>query len=170
MKGKITTFINELILYDYILFGSVFCLFILFIILSLLLRKKLVMSIFLALSAFAILFLGFTVVYVEMHKFLYENTTTLLSQKKLTFTKAIVVKGEIINNSKFNFKSCTITADAYKVTGNKMKDFLFEFKPIRSGSVVVTDILKGQKKEFKLFIEPFTYSKDYNISVKGRCK
>ena len=170
MKAKITTFINELIIYDYILFGSVFCLFILFIILSLLLRKKLAMSIFLALFAFIILFLGFTLGYVKMHEYLYKNTTTLLSQKKLTFTKAIVVKGEVLNNSKFDFKSCKITASAYKVTGNQFKDFLFEFKPIRSGSVVEKDILKGQKKEFKLFIEPFTYSKDYNISVKGRCK
>lgn len=170
MKSKITTFINELIFYDYILFGSVFCLFILFIVLSLLLRRKIAMSIFLALSAFMILFLGFTLGYVQMHQFLYKNTTTLLSQKKLTFTKAIVVKGEITNNSKFDFKSCKITAAAYKVTGNKMKDFLFKFKPIREGSVVQTDILKAQSKEFKLFIEPFTYSKDYNISVKGKCK
>jgi len=170
MKDKISTFINELILYDFILFGGLFCLFILFIVLAILLRNKLTLSIFLVLFAFLLLVLGSTVGYMQMHKFLYSNTTTLLSQKKLTFTKAIVVKGEIVNNSKFDFKSCKITASAYKVTGNQYKDFLFEFKPIRKGFVTEVDILKGQKREFKLFIEPFTYSKDYNVSVGGNCK
>lgn len=170
MKAKIITFINELILYDYILFGGVFIVFILFIILSLLLRKKVGFSIFLILLAFAILFLGPTLGYIKMHQFLYKNTTTLTSQKKLTFTKAIVVKGKLTNISKFDFKSCKITASAYKVTGSKAKDFLFKYKPIKSGSVLELNISKGATREFKLFIEPFTYSKDYNISLGGKCR
>ena len=125
---------------------------------------------FLLLLAFAILFLGPTLGYIQMHQFLYKYTTTLTSQKKLTFTKAIVVKGTITNISKFDFKSCKITASAYKVTGNIAKDFLFELKPIRSASVVELNISKGDVREFKLFIEPFTYSKDYNISLGGKCR
>jgi len=58
IKEKITAFINELVVYDYILFGSVFALFLLFIILAIILRKKIVLSIVLILFSFTILTLG----------------------------------------------------------------------------------------------------------------
>ena len=46
MKEKITAFINGLIIYDYILFGAVFTLFILFIVLAIVLRNRVGLSIF----------------------------------------------------------------------------------------------------------------------------
>lgn len=170
MKAKITAFINDLILYDYILFGAVFILFILFIILAIVLRKKVGLSIFLALFGFGILLLGPTLGYIKMHQFLYKNTILLTSQKKLTFTKAIVIKGTISNESKFNFKSCKVTASAFKVSTNPIKNFIYPFKPLKNMSIVEADIPKGTHREFKMFIEPFTYSKDYNISLDARCK
>ena len=59
MKAKITAFIDGLIIYDYILFGSVFALFILFIILAIVLRKKVALAVFLTLFSFIFLFVGF---------------------------------------------------------------------------------------------------------------
>ena len=37
-------------------------------------------------------------------------------------------------------------------------------------AIVEKDINKGETREFKLFVEPFTYSKDYNISIGARCR
>jgi len=105
-----------------------------------------------------------------MHKYLYKNNITLTSQKKLEFTKAIVIKGNISNDSKFNFESCKITARAYKVSKNKYKNYILKFKTIKKASIIEENIQKGQVVDFKLFIEPFTYSKDYNISLKAKCK
>ncbi len=170
MKEKITTFIDNLIIYDYILFGSVFVLFILFIVLGIILRKRIALAVFLIFLAFATLLLAPTLGYVEMHKFLFKNTITLTSQKRLEFTQAIVVKGSITNNSKFNFNSCKITARAYKVSKNKYKNYILKFKTIKKASIVEENITKGQTRDFKLFIEPFTYSKDYNISLGAKCK
>ena len=170
MKINATEFINNLIVYDYILFGSVFILFILFIILSIVLRKKMGLAIFLILLAFIILILGPTIGYIQMHKYLFKNTTKLISQKKLKFTQAVVLKGSLTNESKFNFESCKIEASAYKVSGNKYKDYILQFKPFKKMSMYEYNIEIGQTREFKLIIEPFTYSKDYNISVKGSCK
>jgi len=170
MKAKITAFMNELILYDYILFGSAFVLFILFIVLGIILRRKVGLSVFLIILAFLILTLTPTLGYLEMHKFLFKNTITLTSQKKLNFTKAIVIKGKISNDSKFNFKSCKITASAFKVSKNPVKKFLYPFKPLKKMSIIQEDIPKGETKEFKMFIEPFTYSKDYNVSLEASCK
>lgn len=170
MKSKITAFIDGLITYDYILFGAVFGLFILFIILGILLRKKTFFAIISILISFVILFLGPTLGYIKMHEYLFKNITELTSQKKLNFTNAIVVKGSVKNDSKFHFKSCTISASALKVSKNELKTYIYSFKPLAKMSILEEDIKVGETRDFKLFIEPFTYSKDYNISIGSKCR
>lgn len=73
MKEKIDAFIQGLIVYDYILFGSVFILFILFIVLSLLSKRKVGISVFFVLLSFSILLLGPTLGYIKMHQFLFKK-------------------------------------------------------------------------------------------------
>ena len=152
------------------LFAAVFVLFILFIILSILLRKKVVLALIFLILAFGTLLLGPSFGYIEMHKYLFKNTIVLESQKKLSFSEAVVVKGKITNESKLNFSSCKITASAYKVTSNEYKNYLLKFKPFKKSSITTPEIPKGSSYEFKLFIEPFTYKKDYNISLGADCK
>ena len=170
MKAKITAFLNELILHDYILFGSVFALFILFIILGIVLRKKTALAILLILLSFTILLVGPTVGYVKMHEYLFKNSTELTSQKKLSFTEAVVVKGKVTNDSKRFFESCKITAKASKVSKNKLKNYLYSFKSFARMSIIEQDIAVGETREFKIIIEPFTYSKDFNVSIGANCK
>ncbi len=170
MKSKITAFINELIIHDYILFGGAFVLFILFIILGIALRRRIIIAIFFILLSFVILFGAPTVGYIKMHEYLFSNSLKVLNEKKLTFTKAVVINATITNESKRHFKSCKITAKAHKVSKNKLKSILYSFKSFQKMSIVVTDIQAGQVKEFKMFLEPFTYSKDYYISLGAKCK
>jgi len=170
LKDKITAFINELVTYDYILFGSVFILFILFIILAIILRKKVALSIFLILLSFLILVLGPTLGYIKMHDYLFKNSCELISQKRLSFTPAVVVKGSIINESKVDFSSCKITASVYKSSKNIIKKHIYPLKPLKKMSIWQENILKGETKKFKIIVEPFTYKKDYNISIKASCK
>jgi len=169
MREKIITFINGLIVYDYVLFGSIFILFILFILLAVVLRDKTKIAVFLTFFAFLLLFVGPVVGYVQMHKILFKNSVELISQKKLHFTKAVVVKGSIKNESKFNFKSCKIIASAYKVSTNAIKNMIFPFNPFKKMSILEYDIKKGETREFKIIVEPFTYSKEYNISIGAEC-
>lgn len=170
MKSKITAFLNDLIIYDYVLFGSAFVLFLLLVILALVLRKKIALAVFLIILAFSILILAPTLGYVQMHKYLFKNTTTLTKQKKLEFTDAIVVKGTLLNESKRNFKTCKITANVHKLSKNKYKNYLLQFKTIKKMSIIEEDILKGQVRDFKIIVEPFTYSRDYNITLGAKCK
>ncbi|MEA2091021.1 MAG: DUF2393 domain-containing protein [Campylobacterota bacterium] len=170
MKSKITAFLDGLITYDYILFGSIFGLFILLIILGILLRRKIVLAIFLILLSFMILFIGPIIGYIKMHEFLFKNSVELISQKKLSFTKAVVVKGKITNESKYSFKECKITARAHKVSKKKLKNYLYSFKSFKKMSILEHDIVVGETREFKIIVEPFTYSKDYNISLGAKCK
>lgn len=170
MKEKIIVFINNLIFYDYVLFGSILVLFILLLVLTILIRQKFAMAMFLLLLSFFILFIGPVVGYIELHKFLFKNNVELVSQKKLNFTQAVVVKGMLTNESKFDFSSCTITASAYKVSGNPIKDFIFPFNPFKKMSILELGIAQGSTRNFKIIVEPFTYSKEYNISVEANCK
>ena len=170
IKHKLTTFINELIMYDYILFGSVFSIFVLLVILGILLRKKTFISILLLLLAFSTIILAPTLGYVKMHEFLFKNETAFISQKKLSFTKAIVVHGSVKNMSNHSFSSCKIKVGIYKVSGNEIKDYLFKFNPFKKMSILEYDIKKDEVRNFKAILEPFTYSKDYNISIGASCK
>ena len=170
MKHKILAFIDGLITYDYFLFAAVFVLFLLFIILGIVLRKKVVVALIFILLAFSILLLGPTVGYIKMHEILFKNSVELISQKRLEFTQAVVVKGKITNESKKDFKECYITASAYKVTSNKYKNYLKKLKPFQKMSIIQSDILVSQTREFKIIIEPFTYKYDYNISLGADCK
>ncbi len=170
MKEKITAFLDDLIMYDYVLFGGAFILFILFIILGLVLRKKVGFAIFFILLVFTILFLAPTLGYIKMHAYLFKNSTTLLTQKRLEFTDAIVVKGSLKNESKRNFRECKITAKVHKVSRNKVRNYLFKFKTIKKMSIIENDIMKDETRNFKIIISPFTYSRDYNITLGASCK
>jgi len=169
MKEKVTAFINELIRYDYILFGAVLALFFLILILALVLRKKTALSAFLALLSFSILFVGPTLGYIKMHEYLFPNSVKLLSQKKLQFLPAIVVKGEIKNESKKEFKKCKITALVLRQSKNKIKTYIYKFKPIKKMSIIEENLLAEEVRRFKIIVEPFTSSRDYNISIKADC-
>jgi flagellar assembly factor FliW len=170
VKGKIVSFLHSLILYDYILFGAIFALFIMLIVLAIVLRQRLVLAISLVVFSFVFLFLGSIVDYTQMHKYLYKSSLTLTSQKRLTFIDAVVVKGIIKNESKFNFKSCVITAKVFKSSDNKLKNYIYQFKPLRKMSILKQDIPIGSNKDFKIIVEPFRYKKDYNISLEADCK
>jgi hypothetical protein len=170
MKEKITAFINNLILYDYILFGAALFLFLLFIIVGILLRRKIFFASIFIILAFASLSVGPVVGYIKLHEYLFKHTIVMTSQKKLHFTPAVIVKGKLTNESKKTFSKCKITAAAYKVTKNKYKNYLYKFKPFKEMSILEENIAVGETIDFKIIIEPFTYSKDYNISLKADCR
>ena len=170
MKGKITAFIDGLIPYDYALFGGAFLLFIIFIILGLMLRRKIVLSLLFILLAFTTLLLGPTLGYIKMHEYLFKNTVTLTSQKRLKFSEAVIVYGTLTNESKKYFKECKITASAYSVTSNKYKNYLKKLKPFQKMSIFEKDIAVAETRKFKIIVEPFRYSRDYNISLGADCR
>lgn len=170
MTGTITKFINELIVYDYILFGSLFLVFILFVTLGILFRSRGAIAILLMLFAFTQLAVGSTYGYLKMHEYLFKNEAVITSQKKLNFTQAIVLYGYAKNISDRDFSSCQITATVYKNTGNKIKDYILRLKPINKMSILIGDVVKDEKQEFKMIIEPFTYGGDYNITLGAKCR
>ncbi len=170
MKEQLLLYLHDLTKFDYIYFVAVFVIFILLILLVLLLRKKATLALSLLLIALLEISLAPTIGHSYFHTFLYKNSIELTKVKRLQFVKALVIEGKLTNESKFDFKSCRIEAKVLKETHNSFKNLVFRLKPITTQSIVVNDIPKGADVDFKFLIEPFNYSKDFNVSVSGTCK
>lgn len=170
MKSTIRSFIEGLIPYDYLLFGAALVLFLLFIIIAIIKRDKIKTALFFILLAFVTIIVVPTYGYTKLHETLFANKVELLSQKKLHFVQAVVVKGKITNLSKRDFKQCKITAELHKVSKNKYKNYLLQFKPLKKMSIVEYNIEKNATKEFKMIVEPFTYTHSYDVSLKADCR
>jgi hypothetical protein len=171
MKAKIIDFIHHLIIYDYFLFGGVFVLFLLFLVLAIAFRQKLILAIFFVLFAFSTLTVGSVVGYIQLHHYLFKNKIVLREVKALEFTEALLIKGEVHNLSKRPFQECRISAGVHKVTHNRYLDRIYPNLPFKKGGLnLIEPIGVGESQSFKLFIEPFRYTKDYNITIKAECR
>lgn len=171
MKAHIIDFIHHLIIYDYLLFGGIFILFLLFLVLAIALRHKMALAVLFVVLAFGTLTAGSVVGYIQLHKYLFKNKIILHEVKALEYTEALLIKGDINNTSKRSFKECTITTGVYKVTHNKYLDRIYPYFPFKKSSQKFANpIPAGESKPFKLFVEPFRYTKDFNITIKAECR
>ncbi len=171
MKEKLTAFIGQLTIYDYTLFGAVIFLFILLLILAIVVRRKTALAILLIVLAFLLLLLGPTVGYMKLHQFLYKTQTQLTEVKALEFSQALVLKGNVHNLSKRHLSTCNITAKIFKVSGNPYLDMLYPLNPFKKMSILKdVNLSSGERYEFKMIVEPFTYTKEYNLSIGAQCQ
>jgi hypothetical protein len=171
MKAKITDFIHHLLVYDYLLFGGIFILFILLLALAIALRNKIVLAVFMVFFAFGVLTAGPLFGYILLHQHLFKHTIVIREIKALEFTEALLIKGDINNTSKRPFQECTLHAGVYKVTHNPYVDKLYPYFPFKKSSLKLTETIgAGKSAPFKLFVEPFRYTKDYNVTLKAECR
>lgn len=170
IKAALQNFIASLHLYDYVLFGASGALFILLLLLAILLRRKAVLSLILVLLAFIILVALPISGYNYIHAQLYKTELTNLNIKRLEFSEAIVIKGTVTNCGKQDFKKCTISSRAHKAASGFLQELIYPLKPFQKVSIVKQEALEvGQSLDFRLVMEPFTYTDDYNISMKVNC-
>jgi len=170
IKATLHDFIASLHLYDYIVFGISGALFVLILLLAILLRKKAILSLVLVLVAFIILVALPIGGYNYIHTQLYKTELTNLNIKRLEFSEAVVIKGTITNRGKQNFSKCSISSQAYKGASGLLQELIYPLKPFQKVSILKQEELGiGQSLDFKLVMEPFTYTNEYNISMKVNC-
>ena len=171
MKSTIIDFIDHLLIYDYLLFGGIILLFILLLLVAVVLRERLALGVFMVVTAFTVLTAGSYAGYIMMHQYLFKNKVSLSEVKALEFTEALLIRGEITNLSKRTFTECTLKTGVYKVTHKPYVDSIYPYFPFRKSSLHLKETIKpGETVPFKLFVEPFRYSKDYNTTVKAECR
>jgi len=170
LKANFQAFIDSLHLYDYILFGISGALFLVLLFLAILLRNKIGLSLFLVILSFITLVAGPFVGYNYIHDSIYKTEISELSIKKLEFSEAVVIKGKITNLGKESFKQCKISSSAYRGADNFLEELVFPLKPFMKRSIIKEENIDiNNSIDFKLLLEPFTYSKEYNISLKVNC-
>ena len=170
MNAKLNAFIEQLILYDYLLFGAAVLLFVLFLILAILLHRRRGLAALLVVMAFTLLLTLPTVGHMQMHAYLFKNTTIIESHKALEFTKALIVNGKLTNESDRDFSQCAVTAGVYKIAHNPLLDMLYPLNPFKKETIIKEGILSGQTVPFKIIVDPFSYSRDYNLSIGANCR
>ena len=170
MKAKILEFIHELTNYDYILFAALFVIFLLLLICTLLLRKKRFLGSFMLILSLGVLFGGPVVGYIQLHEYLYKNSSKITQIKALEFTPALVVIGSVTNESQRDFSTCKINVNIFKVAHNEILDAIFPLNPFETMQVIENDITQGETRDLKIIVEPFNYKQDYNLSLGVHCR
>lgn len=170
LKSLIEAFIATLHPYDYIMFAISGGLFVLILLLAIVLRKKVGFSLFLVLLAFIIIVAGPIGGYSYIHATVYKTEISELQIKKLEFSQTLVIKGQLKNLGSQSFKSCKIVAKAYKEPTNILEEYVNPLKPFQKVSILKEEPIEiNDSIDFKMMLEPFTYSDEYNITMKVDC-
>ena len=170
LKVVFQNFAETLHMYDYVLFGISGALFLVLLFLAILLRNKIGLSLLLVLLSFITLIAGPIIGYNLIHSTLYKTKVTELTIKKLEFTQALIIKGTLTNLGKQTFKKCKISSSAYRGAHNIVEEWVFPLKPFMKRSIIREETIDiNSSINFKILLEPFTYSKEYNVSLKVNC-
>lgn len=170
-KKLLLEVLDQLHSYDYIAFAWVGLLFLFLLILAILVRKRTLLSVFIMLLAFIILLLGPFATYETVRFLLYKTETKVTEQKQLVYSNALVVKGNITNKGLENISRCIVKTKLVKPSDNVFMQTINSLKPIKKKTTLLEkEIAVKQESEFKVIFEPFTYSKEFNITVSSECR
>lgn len=171
LKASIKALVNSFHLYDYVLIGASAGLFLLLLLLAIVLRHKTLTSLLLIIFSFIVIAVGPVIGYKFVHGTIYKHSITDMLIKPLAFSEAILIKGTLTNQGRQTFNSCQINAKAYRGADNFLEELVYPLKPFLETSIVTEDALDvNSSMDFKILLEPFTYAKEYNISVKANCQ
>lgn len=170
LKASFQALVESFHMYDYVLFGVSGGLFLLLLFLAILLRNKIGLSLLFVLLSFIVLIAGPIMGYKYIHESIYKTKISELTIKKLEFSQALVIKGTITNLGKESFKKCKVSSSAYKGPTNFLEELVFPLKPFVKRSIIKEENIDiNDSIDFKILLEPFTYSNEYNISLKVDC-
>jgi len=171
LKQRIIDYFHHLSLYDYLGFAWFFVFFVFVVTLVIVLYKKVPkLSITLLLVSF--LTLIFSPLLVKLYFDKTVRKVEILNQKitKLNFAKMLIIKGQIKNSGKIDYKKCRIFTKVIKKDENRYKNILNYLKPLEKKSILLDKELKKEDFEkFKIVLEKFALNKPYEVKVTGEC-
>lgn len=171
LKTSALNYMSHFTMYDYMAYAWLILLFFVFILLSIFLaKKKLLISILMFMISLAILFFGPFVLKHYLDIFLRPTEIKNIQMKKLNFTDALIVTGEIKNISKMSFSLCGVNVSVLKASSSALENFANSLKPLLNKSMFLDKTLDiNETKEFRVVFDYYTYDKDINISVQTEC-
>ena len=171
LKQRFIDYFHHLSLYDYLGFAWFMVFFIFVVTLVMILYNKVPKL------SIAMLFVSFiTLIFSPLLVKLYFDKTVrkveILNQKitKLNFAKMLIIKGQIKNSGKMDYKKCRIFTRVIKKDENRYKKFINYLKPLEKKSILLDKELKKENFEkFKIVLEKFALSEPYEVKVTGEC-
>ena len=171
LKESLLTYIDHLLIYDYMAFGWLILIFLLLLFLSLgILRKKPILALFLIIFDFCFLIIAPFAIKWYLDDKLRPNETETTLIKQLKYSDALIVEGNVTNNSKFDFVTCKTHVDILKDYKNEYKNKLSFINPLIKRSILLkTPPKKAEKVTFRIVISPFEYKADFNVTAYSEC-
>ncbi len=164
-------YFHYLTFYDYFGIFWVLLSFFLFIILAFcFIRKKTILSLFIFIFSFIFLIVAFLGVKTFLDNTVRKNKITILHAKQLHFENALIISGKLKNLGKINFSKCIITFKISKKTNNKIKNIIYNIKPISKRSIIINkNISKGNSYFFKTILNNIIYKNNLNLTAHANC-
>ena len=171
LKASILLYINNFGLYDYVGYALLILLFFIIILVSILLAKKsIISSLLMLVISFVVLFVGPFVLKSYLDDYLRPIQINTQMVKKLTFSDALVVTGDLTNTSKKNYSTCKVKISVLKQGSNKIKNLVNGLKPLRKKTIFINEPVDvNMTEDFRVVFDSYTYTKDINVSVDAEC-
>ena len=170
-KSYVITYINHFGVYDYVAFAWLILLFFVSLLLAIFIAKKSpIFSILVLLFSLTLLFAGPFILKNYLDDYLRSTKNTTVLVKKLSYSDALVVTGEVTNTSKQNFSICDVDIAVLKSSDNYMKNIINQLKPLRKKTIFIDEPLEiNATKELRVVFDNYTYTKDVNVSINSEC-
>ncbi|NWF66748.1 MAG: DUF2393 family protein [Campylobacterales bacterium] len=167
----IKDFIDSLILYDYIGFGFVFILFLTLIFIAILLKRNTFLTLFFTILSFILLFTAPIGVPFCVDKYIKSPDINTTQIKELKFVDNLIIEGILINSGKVDYRKCRVVAKIYYKDKFIVKEYLNMLKPIYKRSINLENPIKRKEEvDFRMVIDNFKVSKEYEVYLKAECR
>jgi len=171
LKNALITYINHFSVYDYVAYAWLILLFFVTILLCVFIAKKSpLFSILIFIISLGLLLVCPFIIKNYLDDYIRPTQNKTVSIKKLTFSDALIVVGEIKNISKKDYSICNVELNVYKTDSSYFKGLLNKLKPLRKKTISLHETLEvNATKELRVVFDNYTYTNDVNVSINSTC-
>ncbi len=156
--------------YDYVGIALGFIVFIFFFMFAVVVRKKILLFIFVMFLALLTPFLTpFAIKYV-MNEYVKKSKLEITLNKRLKFVDAIMIEGNITNVGIMPYKKCQVEAKYWVKGSNIITEYANRFKPYKIEKRIFSKFLDTNESfEFEILVENFKLKDGYSYLYSAEC-
>jgi hypothetical protein len=170
--GLVGEFFGKFNIYDILGFVFVMFLGLLVCYIAIVLRKRIVLAIFMFILGICILGGGPFLMDKMVDSVAKKTIVSDLTMKQLQFTDALVVHGKVTNLGKVDFKSCKIIVKNKKKSSNKYKQMILNLSKPHSQYVMSLEgggLTRAESRDFKFIVNGFKTDDTLKTEVEAVC-
>ncbi|EJN2099708.1 DUF2393 family protein [Campylobacter coli] len=172
LKEIVHFYTTHLYLVDYMLILFVFFLFTCVLLLCIFLRHKPVAALLIIALNIIIYFLIYAYGYKFIDSEVRSRKTTIVEQKFIQSSEALIIDFNITNTSKNDFKQCKVIARIFKdklPEDNLINEYKNQLIPFRQKSREIFNLKKNTTQFQRISFDNFNYDNNYTIRLNSEC-